>query len=357
MFSNLWSILTSSSVLKYTRQDAITANEQSLQPLTVTLTTHRDDDDVASVDLREEADDEESSDTEMVKEKLQEQKERKLKEKLIKGKEKQAKEKKKFESATDKRKAYEEKRRAHEKKQENYLLTKVASSSVSLQTVTTVSGSADDEAAMENHITLKLPVRNSKVSLIKKLCTPITAKRRMVWIDLEMTGLDIEKDHILEIACIVTEGNLDIVQQGPNLIIHQSQEILDSMSPWHIENYKRSGLTEAVQNSNLSLAEAEQQILRFVEYYTPKGTCPLAGNSVHYDKKFLDKYMKKLMEHFHYRIVDVSTIKELCKRWYPFVTKCRLKKKGRHRALDDIQESIEELRFYQKNIFKKFSEF
>eukprot|EP00062_Callorhinchus_milii_P011270 gi/632957040/ref/XP_007894262.1/ PREDICTED: oligoribonuclease, mitochondrial [Callorhinchus milii] len=177
--------------------------------------------------------------------------------------------------------------------------------------------------------------------------------QRMVWVDLEMTGLDIEKDKIIEMACIITDSDLNILAEGPHLIINQPDELLDSMSDWCREQHGKSGLTQAVRDSKMSLQQAEYEFLSFVRQQTPPGLCPLAGNSVHADKKFLDKFMPQLMRHLHYRIIDVSTLKELCRRWYPEEYKEAPKKRASHRALDDICESIKELKFYRKHIFKE----
>ncbi|XP_076350231.1 oligoribonuclease, mitochondrial isoform X2 [Tachypleus tridentatus] len=158
----------------------------------------------------------------------------------------------------------------------------------------------------------------------KKARKHLPDEERLVWIDLE----------------------------GPNLIVHQPDGILDGMNRWCQDHHGKSGLTEASRNSTLSLQAAEMALLSFVRQHTPPGKCPLAGNSVHEDKKFLDKYMPELMRHLHYRIVDVSTIKELCRRWYPEDYKIGPKKTPTHRALEDITESINELRYYRKAIFK-----
>ncbi|KAL6472227.1 hypothetical protein MHYP_G00184150 [Metynnis hypsauchen] len=176
--------------------------------------------------------------------------------------------------------------------------------------------------------------------------------QRLVWVDLEMTGLDIEKDQIIEMACIITDSDLNLLAEGPNLIINQPNELLDSMSDWCKEHHGKSGLTQAVRDSKISLQQAEYEFLSFIRQHTPPGQCPLAGNSVHADKKFLDKYMPQFMRHLHYRIIDVSTVKELCRRWFPEDYKLAPQKKASHRALDDIQESIKELRFYRANVFK-----
>lgn len=177
--------------------------------------------------------------------------------------------------------------------------------------------------------------------------------QRMVWVDLEMTGLDIEKDQIIEMACLITDSDLNILAEGPNLIIKQPDELLDSMSDWCKEHHGKSGLTKAVKESTVTLQQAEYEFLSFVRQQTPPGLCPLAGNSVHADKKFLDKHMPQFMKHLHYRIIDVSTVKELCRRWYPEDYEFAPKKAASHRALDDISESIKELQFYRNNIFKK----
>ncbi|XP_078388019.1 small fragment nuclease [Cetorhinus maximus] len=177
--------------------------------------------------------------------------------------------------------------------------------------------------------------------------------KRMVWVDLEMTGLDIEKDKIIEMACIITDSELNILVEGPHLIVNQPNELLDGMSEWCTEHHGKSGLTQAVRDSKISLQQAEYEFLSFIRQHTPPGLCPLAGNSVHADKKFLDKYMPQFMKHLHYRIIDVSTIKELCRRWYPDEYEDAPKKKALHRALDDIRASIKELQFYRTHIFKE----
>ncbi|GFO24665.1 oligoribonuclease, mitochondrial-like [Plakobranchus ocellatus] len=175
---------------------------------------------------------------------------------------------------------------------------------------------------------------------------------RLVWVDLEMTGLNVEKERIIEIACLVTEGDLTIVAKGPNIVIHQSDELLNSMDEWCTEHHGQSGLTEAVRNSKVSTEEAEAKVLKFVSQHVPQGKCPLAGNSVGTDKLFLDRFMPRLAKYLHYRVVDVSTVKELCRRWYPEDFKRAPSKKLTHRAMDDILESIEELKFYKYTVFK-----
>jgi oligoribonuclease len=174
---------------------------------------------------------------------------------------------------------------------------------------------------------------------------------RLVWIDLEMTGLDPETNVIVEIATIITEADLSIVAEGPNLVIHQSDEVLATMMPVVVEMHARSGLTERIRTSTVTLEEAEQATVDFVSQYVVPGTAPLAGNSVWKDKQFIDRYMKKLTGLMHYRLVDVSTLKELVLRWFPPETRAP-RKKETHRALDDIRESIDELRYYREHVLK-----
>ena len=168
------------------------------------------------------------------------------------------------------------------------------------------------------------------------------ADDRLVWIDLEMTGLDITKESIIEIATVVTDGELNILAQGPNLAVHVSDELLNNMDEWNTRHHTASGLVERVKHESVSVAEAEAQTLEFLKKWVPEGKAPLCGNSVWNDKKFMEKEMPALVEHLHYRMIDVSTVKELARRWYPHVE--RYQKKGAHLALDDILESIEELK-------------
>ena len=175
---------------------------------------------------------------------------------------------------------------------------------------------------------------------------------RLVWVDCEMTGLDTTVDTLLEVAVLITDEDLGIVAEGPNIVIHHPEEVLKSMNEWCIEHHAKSGLTKMVRDSTIGLEEAEDKILSFVKQWIPEKKCPLAGNSVGQDAKFLKKYMPKFMDHLHYRIVDVSTIKELSRRWYPEEYAMAPKKKMSHRALDDIKESIEELKYYKARVFK-----
>ncbi|KAJ1261258.1 hypothetical protein BS78_09G015300 [Paspalum vaginatum] len=175
----------------------------------------------------------------------------------------------------------------------------------------------------------------------------------LVWIDLEMTGLDITKDRILEIACIITDGKLTKQIEGPDLVISQSKELLDSMNEWCKTHHAASGLTERVMQSELSEHDAEAQVIDFVRRHISSGTPSLAGNSVYVDLLFLKKYMPQLASIFSHVIVDVSSIMALCLRWYPKERKQTPRKKKNHRAMDDIKESIAELKYYKDNIFKR----
>ncbi|XP_032680035.1 probable oligoribonuclease [Odontomachus brunneus] len=174
----------------------------------------------------------------------------------------------------------------------------------------------------------------------------------IVWIDMEMTGLDIEKDHILEIACVVTDKSLQIISEELNIVIHQPDIILKNMNKWCMKNHKISGLVDDCRSSKISLQEAEKSVLHFLEKYVSKRTCPLAGNTVYMDRLFLWKYMPLVNEYLHYRIIDVSSLKELHRRWNPEVYTTVPTKMLKHRALDDIKESINELAHYKKHTFR-----
>ena len=176
------------------------------------------------------------------------------------------------------------------------------------------------------------------------------ANERLVWIDLEMTGLDITKESIIEIATVVTDGELNILAQGPNLAVHVSDELLEKMDEWNTSHHTASGLVERVKHESVSVAEAEAQTLEFLKKWVPEGNAPLCGNSVWNDKKFMEKEMPDLVNYLHYRMIDVSTVKELARRWYPHVE--RYEKKGAHLALDDILESIEELKHFRTHVFQ-----
>ena len=172
----------------------------------------------------------------------------------------------------------------------------------------------------------------------------------MVWVDLEMTGLDPATCVIVEIATIVTDSDLRVIAEGPCLVVHQPDEVLATMSDFVRELHTRSGLLERIRASTVPLEQAAAETLRFLEANCVKGTAPLCGNSVWKDRAFLERYMPEVVGFLHYRIVDVSTIKELVKRWYPAEHQVP-KKKEVHRALDDVRESIEELRWYRAKVF------
>ena len=173
----------------------------------------------------------------------------------------------------------------------------------------------------------------------------------LVWIDMEMSGLDPDTDRILEIATLITDDDLRVIAKGPEIVIHQEDAVLARMDEWNRSHHGESGLTDRVRESEVTEREAETETLRFLEGYCPPGECPLAGNSVWQDRRFLKRYMTRLDRYLHYRIVDVSTIKELARRWYPDRLQEATPKVSTHRAMDDIRESIQELRFYRRRIF------
>lgn len=177
------------------------------------------------------------------------------------------------------------------------------------------------------------------------------AERNLIWIDLEMTGLDPEHEVIIEIATIITDSQLNIIAEGPSLAIKQPDSILDAMDAWCTKQHGQSGLTERVRQSTISVDNAEQQTLAFIKQYVTKGASPMCGNTVSHDRRFLARYMPELEAYFHYRHIDVSTVKELARRWKPEALE-GLTKQGAHLALDDIRESISELQHYRKNFFK-----
>ena len=173
----------------------------------------------------------------------------------------------------------------------------------------------------------------------------------LIWIDLEMTGLDTQNDLIIEIATIVTDSELNELAEGPMLAIHQSDAIMDGMDEWNTNQHGKSGLTERVKNSTLTVQDAERETLEFLRKYVPKGVSPMCGNSICQDRRFMARLMPELEDFFLYRNLDVSTLKELAKRWSPDVAKSVVKS-GAHLALDDTRDSIDELRHYRKHLFK-----
>ena len=173
----------------------------------------------------------------------------------------------------------------------------------------------------------------------------------LIWIDLEMTGLDPDIDLIIEIATVITDKNLNILAEGPVIAVHQSDSALAAMDDWNQKHHGESGLIERVKQSSISAAEAEVQTLAFLKQWLPAKTSPICGNSIGQDRRFLYRYMPELEGFFHYRNLDVSTVKELAARWAPQL-KDGFTKKAAHRALDDIIESIDELKYYRQHFFK-----
>ena len=167
---------------------------------------------------------------------------------------------------------------------------------------------------------------------------------------MEMTGLNPEKERIIEMATIVTDSALNVIAEGPALVIHQSDELLNAMDSWNTKQHNSSGLVARVKASTMTEKEAEQETLEFLRKYVPEGKSPMCGNSVHQDRRFLCRYMPELEKYFHYRLLDVSTLKELAARWAPQVYS-GLQKESKHLALDDIRESIEELKYYRGRLF------
>ena len=167
---------------------------------------------------------------------------------------------------------------------------------------------------------------------------------------MEMSGLDVDSCAILEVAVLVTDGGLNELAEGPDLVVHQPGEVLDAMDEWNTTHHGKSGLTERVKASTTDVAAAETAVLQFLAAYAKAGESPLAGNSVHQDRAFIDRYMPRLATYLHYRNVDVSTVKELAKRWYPELPP--FEKQKAHRAMSDIRESVAELKYYREKIFR-----
>jgi oligoribonuclease len=178
-------------------------------------------------------------------------------------------------------------------------------------------------------------------------------KTNLIWIDLEMTGLDTLKDEIIEVATIVTDSQLNLVAEGPVLAIHQPDAVLDSMDEWNTRQHGKSGLTQRVRESKLSPQDAEQLTIQFLEERVEAGASPMCGNSICQDRRFLARLMPQLEEFFHYRNLDVSSLKELGKRWAPQAI-AGFTKESTHLAMDDIRDSIRELQYYREHLFKPF---
>lgn len=176
-------------------------------------------------------------------------------------------------------------------------------------------------------------------------------QNNLIWIDMEMTGLLPDSDRIIEVAIVVTDAKLDVVAEAPVLVVHQLDAVLSGMDEWNKATHGRTGLTERVRASQLAEGQVEQRMLEFLAAHVPIRTSPMCGNSVCQDRRFLARYMPKLEAYFHYRNLDVSTLKELVRRWRPELTK-GLVKKGKHEALADIYESIDELKYYREHFIR-----
>jgi len=179
----------------------------------------------------------------------------------------------------------------------------------------------------------------------------MTAKTNLIWIDLEMTGLDPRRDRIIEIATVVTDENLHVIAEGPVFAIHQSNELLNGMDEWNTNQHNKSGLVQRVQESVITEEIAQQRTLDFLREHTATNKSPMCGNSIWQDRRFLAAYMPELESYFHYRMVDVSTLKELALRWAPSIYN-GLKKESAHLALSDVHDSINELRYYREHLLK-----
>lgn len=173
----------------------------------------------------------------------------------------------------------------------------------------------------------------------------------LCWLDMEMTGLDPDRDKIIEVAMIITDSELNVLAQSDVYAIHQSDEVLDNMDAWNTATHARTGLTQRVKDSSFSEQEVERRLLAFLSAWIPQNSTPMCGNTIHQDRRFMARHMPQLEAWFHYRNLDVSTLKELARRWHPQVYKSVVKK-GSHKALDDILESIEELRHYRAHFIR-----
>ena len=179
----------------------------------------------------------------------------------------------------------------------------------------------------------------------------IDKQQTLIWIDMERTGLEPEQDRIIEVATLITDSDLNVLAEGPVLAVHQSDDVLDGMDEWNQRTHGESGLVERVRKSQLNEADVEAQTIAFLQRYAERGSSPMCGNSVHQDRRFMVKYMPSLADFFHYRNLDVSTVKELAKRWRPDVASS-YKKQSTHQAMDDIRDSVNELKHYREHFFQ-----
>ena len=193
--------------------------------------------------------------------------------------------------------------------------------------------------------------KTSSKTAIPSAVKTVPNEFRLVWLDMEMTGLDPERERIIEVAVVVTEPDLTVVAEGPVLVIHQPDSLLDAMDSWNRSTHSKSGLTAKVKASAMTEEQAQDELIAFLSQYVPAGKSPLCGNTVSQDRRFMFKYMPKLEQFFHYRTVDVSTLKELARRWKPELLK-GFEKRSKHEALADIYESIDELKYYREVFIK-----
>ena len=193
--------------------------------------------------------------------------------------------------------------------------------------------------------------KTSSKTAIPSAVKTVPNEFRLVWLDMEMTGLDPERERIIEVAVVVTEPDLTVVAEGPVLVIHQPNSLLDAMDSWNRSTHSKSGLTAKVKASAMTEEQAQDELIAFLSQYVPAGKSPLCGNTVSQDRRFMFKYMPKLEQFFHYRTIDVSTLKELARRWKPELLK-GFEKRSKHEALADIYESIDELKYYREVFIK-----